>query len=98
MRPARRAIEVKARFQQARHPVPEDRWKPGMMRAKGPVRGGMKIRAYPVLCRAVEEGVAYGWRRAQKHIDTPDAQTIEEQIVTAVLNEVCQYFDFDDEA
>jgi hypothetical protein len=31
-------------------------------------------------------------------IDTPDAQTIEEQIVTAVLDEVCQYFDFDGEA
>jgi hypothetical protein len=67
-----------------------------MMRAKRSVRGGMKIRAYLVLCRAVEEGVAYGWQRAHKHIDTPDAETIEEQIVTAVLNEVCQYFDFDD--
>jgi hypothetical protein len=28
----------------------------------------------------------------------PDAETIEEQIVSAVLNEVCQYFDFDDYA
>ncbi len=45
------------------------------MRAKRPVRGGIKVRAYPVLCRAVEEGVAYGWRRAHKHIDTPDAET-----------------------
>jgi hypothetical protein len=48
------------------------------------------------LCRAVEEGVAYGWRRAHKHIDTPDAATIEGQIVTAVLNEVCEYFNFGD--
>jgi hypothetical protein len=61
-----------------------------MMRAKRSVRGGMKIRAYPVLCRAIEEGVAYGWRRAHKHIDTPDVGSIEEQIVTAVLNEICQ--------
>jgi hypothetical protein len=58
----------------------------------------MKIRAYPVLCRAVEEGVVYGWQRAHKHIDTPDAATIEEQIVTAVLSEICQYFDFDEDA
>jgi hypothetical protein len=58
----------------------------------------MKIRAYPVLCRAIEEGVAYGWRRAHKHVDSPDAATIAEQIVTAVINEVCQYFDFDDDA
>jgi hypothetical protein len=69
-----------------------------MMRAKRRVRGGMKIRPYPVLCRAVEEGVAYGWQRAHKHVDAPDAETIEEQIVTAVLNEICQYFDFDDDA
>jgi hypothetical protein len=53
------------------------------MRAKRPVRGGMKVRTYPVLCRAVEEGVAYGWQRAHKHIDTPDAETIEEQIFLA---------------
>lgn len=61
-----------------------------MTRAKRPVRGGMKVRAYPVLYRAVEEGVAYGWRRAHKHTDKPDAAAIEEQIVTAVVNEVCE--------
>lgn len=60
------------------------------------MRGGMNIRAYPVLCRAVEEGVAYGWQRAHKYIDTPDTETIKEQIVTAVLNEICEYFAFDD--
>ena len=69
---------------------------PATTRAKRPVRGGMKVRAYPVLCRAIEDGVAYGWRRAHKPLDAPDAQTIEEQIVTAVVNEICQYFDFDD--
>jgi hypothetical protein len=69
-----------------------------MMRAKRPVSGGMKVRAYPVLCRAVEKGVAYGWRRAHKHIDKPDAEMTEEQIVSAVLNEVCQYFVFDEQA
>ena len=67
------------------------------MQAKRSVRGGTKIRAYPVLYRAVEEGVAHRWRRAHKHTDTPDACTIEEHIVTAVLNEVCQCFDFDGE-
>jgi hypothetical protein len=69
-----------------------------MMGAKRPVRGGMKIRAYPILSRAVEEGVAYGWRRAHKHVDAPDAKSIEEQIVTAVLSEICEYFNFDDDA
>jgi hypothetical protein len=69
-----------------------------MVRAKRHVRGGMKVRAYSVLRRAVEEGVAYGWRRAHKYSEEPDATSIEEQIVTAVLNEVCEYFDFDDDA
>ena len=50
----------------------------------------------PVL--AAEEGVTYGWRRAHKHIDTPDVESIEEQIVTAVLNEICEYFNFDDDS
>ena len=69
-----------------------------MSQTKCPVRGGMNVRAYPVLCRAVEEGVAYGLRRAHKHTDAPDVKTIEEQIVTGVLNEVCLYFDFSDDA
>ncbi len=69
-----------------------------MMRVKRFVRDGMKVRAYPVLYRAVEEGVAYGWQRAHKHTDSPDAAVIEEQIVTAVVNEIGRYFDFDGEA
>jgi len=61
------------------------------------VRGGMKVRAYDVLRRAVEEGAAYGWRRAHKHTDTPGEDAIVDQIIQGVLNEVCDYFDFDDE-
>ncbi len=68
-----------------------------MARARRTVHGGMKVRAYPVLCRAVEEGVAYGWQCAHKHLDAPDAETIKEQIGRAVLSEVAQYFDFDDD-
>ena len=68
-----------------------------MKRTKRPVRGGMKVRAYDVLRRAVEEGAAYGWRRAHKHTDAPGEDAIVDQIVLGVLNEVCEYFDVDDE-
>lgn len=66
-------------------------------RSKPPVTGEMRVRAYEVLHRAVEEGVTYGWRRAHKHTDTPDEETIKDQILTAVLNEISDYFDFDGE-
>lgn len=38
---------------------------------KLPVTVGMRVRAYEVLSRAIEEGVACSWRRAHKHTDTP---------------------------
>jgi hypothetical protein len=68
-----------------------------MKRTKRTVTGGMRMRAYDVLRRAIEEGVEYGWRRAHKHTDAPDEETIKDQIVTGILNEVCEYFDFDGE-
>ena len=68
-----------------------------MKKTKRPVRGGMKVRAYDVLRRAVEEGAAYGWRRAHKHTDTPGEDAVVDQIIQGVLNEVSEYFDFDDE-
>jgi hypothetical protein len=65
-------------------------------RKKGSVTGGLRVRAYEVLRRAIEEGVEHGWRRAHKHTDAPDEETIKDQVVTGVLNEVCEYFNFDD--
>ncbi|MBI4151840.1 hypothetical protein HY496_02620 [Candidatus Woesearchaeota archaeon] len=69
-----------------------------MSRKKLPVSAeGLKVKAYPVLCQAVEEGVAYGWNRAHKHTSEPGEEVIREQIEQAVLNEVCERFDFDDD-
>ena len=65
-----------------------------MSQMKRPVQCGINVRAYPVLCRAVEEGVRYGWRRAHKHTSTPDVNTVEQHIVDGVLGEICEYFDF----
>ena len=68
-----------------------------MTKQKQPVCGGMKVRTYEVLLRAVEEGVANGWRRAHKHTDTPDEEAVKDQIINAVLSEVGEWFDFNDE-
>lgn len=43
------------------------------------ISGGMRVRAYEVLSRAVEDGVEYGWRRAHKHTDTPGQDAIKDQ-------------------
>ena len=61
-----------------------------------PVTGGMKVNAYRVLSRAVEEGTDYGWTRAHKHTDKPDEDGIKEEVVQAVINEICEYFKFDE--
>lgn len=62
------------------------------------VTGELRVRTYDVLYRAVEEGVGYGWHRAHKHNDNPDEDTIKQQMLDGVMNAVCEYFTFGDEA
>ena len=62
-----------------------------------PVAGGLRVRVYEVLHRAIEEGLDYGWMRAHKHTDHPDEATIKDQILQGILNEVCEYFEFDED-
>jgi hypothetical protein len=56
----------------------------------------MRAKEYPLLCQAVETGVKLGWNRAHKHDAEPPDDQIMEAIVTAILNEICEAFDFDD--
>jgi hypothetical protein len=37
-----------------------------------------------------------GWNRAHKHTDQPEDHDIREQIERAVMNEICEWFDFED--
>lgn len=60
-------------------------------------RQAMRVRVYAVLERAVEDGVVYGWRRAHKHDDAPEAAAVQEHVARAVLSEICDYFDVDEE-
>ena len=46
----------------------------------------VRINAYGVIERAVEDGVSYGYMRAYKHTDTPDENHIKTEIENAVMN------------
>ena len=56
---------------------------------------GMRVKTYNVLSRAVEDGIACGWRVTHKHTDTPGEDAIKEQVEMSVLNEICEWFEFE---
>lgn len=64
---------------------------------KPEVTGSMKVSAYVVLCRALEEGIAIGWMRAHKHTDKPTEEAVKNDIENEVLNAICEFFKFEDE-
>jgi hypothetical protein len=53
----------------------------------------MKAKEYPVLARAVEDGVADGYRRAHKHTGNPVPGTVINEIEQAVLGAICAVFE-----
>ena len=57
----------------------------------------MRAKEHAVLDRAIEEGVAYGWRRAHKHTDNPTKDEILAHIEQAVMFEICEWFEFRNE-
>lgn len=61
----------------------------------------MHAKDYDVLQRAVEEGIAYGWRRAWKHAEQQPEEAIAEevrnQLHEAVISSISDWFHFDDE-
>ena len=61
---------------------------------KPPVRGGLGVRVYALMERAVEDGVRVGWSRAHKHEDDPEPETVRMAVADAVLNELCEWFSF----
>lgn len=57
----------------------------------------MQVKEYPVLVDCVERGVASGMARAYKHTDNPLHDHINQQITDAVLSEICEYFNFEEQ-
>jgi len=58
----------------------------------------MKVKEYNLIARCVEDGIMRGWNRAHKHEHIPDPQTIRDAIESEVLNEICEWFDFNKES
>ena len=56
----------------------------------------MRAKEYNLMLQCIETGVMLGWNRAHKHGDNPDPQHIRDQIEQAVVNEICEWFDFDE--
>jgi len=60
----------------------------------------MKANDYQVLRRCVEEGIAYGVQRADKYADDvlteAQQQRVVEQVERAVMNEIAEWFVFDE--
>lgn len=57
----------------------------------------LKFKAYDLICRAVEDGAAFGVNRAFKHTDNPNRDEVIDNVVREVLNAICDIIDFDDE-
>lgn len=56
----------------------------------------MRPKSNRVLEVAVESGVEFGWNRAHKHNDNPTPSAIRNEITKAVLTEIHEWFDMQD--
>jgi hypothetical protein len=57
----------------------------------------MKAKDYKLLEMAVENGVKFGYIQAYKYAENPSEEEIQYHIAEEVLNEICEWFDFDDQ-
>lgn len=58
----------------------------------------MKANTYKILSRAVEEGASRAWKcRIFKYTDTPTDESAIEAICDAIMLEICEVFEFDEQ-
>lgn len=63
---------------------------PGCRAGKIGIGTPVRFNAYEIISRAVEEGVAYGYRRAHKHTDKPTEAQMTTEIENAVMNSLSE--------
>ena len=57
----------------------------------------LRPRTFKVLEQAVHDGVVLGWNRAFKHDENPSPDMIQDTIRANVLQQIDEWFLFDDE-
>lgn len=57
----------------------------------------LRVRLYGVFASRMEEAIAYGYKRAHKHTDTPSSDAVWEEIYNAVMSALCELLDFPEE-
>jgi len=57
----------------------------------------MKPKILPLLEMCIENGLAYGYRRAFKHTDNPTEEQITDAIRDSIMHELYEWFDFNNE-
>lgn len=58
------------------------------------MEGGMKAKEYQIIERCIEDGIRRGWTRAHKHTETPSSTHIGEEIFSAIMLEISEWFTF----
>lgn len=56
----------------------------------------LKPNTYKLLDRCIEDGVRLGVARAYKHTETPTQDQLYEALESAIMNEICEWFDIVD--
>lgn len=56
----------------------------------------MKTNDYKIISECVDRGINYGLNRAYKHEDNPAREIIINSVFQEIMNEICEYFIFED--
>jgi hypothetical protein len=57
----------------------------------------MKAKEYKLMSECIERGTAFGLSRAYKYYDPPTKEQIQQYVEESVMNEICEYFNFEDD-
>jgi len=58
----------------------------------------VKAREYELMLMAVEDGVDLGYNSAHKYTDTPVKAHLKDCLRREVINQICNWFEFDEQS